>query len=103
MSGLKGYIVNTGKTPAEDVMVTFTFHFGTMTVSAASCTASKDSWQCEPPNQYEMRNFQEDHPIDRVSIGPISEGVVAPDSECRDYLQKGPSSRTRQPENPGRC
>lgn len=78
MSILTAEVVNTGKTPAQDVTIDFTFHYGVVASMIGNCKMNI-STPCLP-SQFDTRNFTgiADLPISTVHQHPIYAGVIAP-------------------------
>jgi hypothetical protein len=80
IKGLKGVIVNTGKTPAEDVVVLFRLHWGSMVLRPIDECRLNGKLTCEPPPNFELRNFRAEYapPMPDIPILPTNLGVVPP-------------------------
>ncbi len=81
VTNLKAAIVNTGKTPAEDVKIDFAIHWGYMVNVPPEC--KKDPFHSARcwPSQFEIRNFQGDSggvTNSRFHVTPTNIGLVVP-------------------------
>ena len=79
VKGLEASVINTGRTPADDVHVFYTFHIG-RSLDLEKCNNPSTMNVCTR-SPYDLRNFFEtehDSSRDRKGLGPSNIGVVVP-------------------------
>lgn len=97
ITGLKAEIANSGRTPAKNVIIDFTIHWGTVSEfpGTGNCKEMKIGQPACFPSRYDTRNFVSsgDYSVSQLQRHPIYMGIVAPDSQNGILLVGGPAGR----------